>query len=220
MREPPRRQKRMSGWLVAVAVVTGVAAVLHWGPAGLFDGSRTVVSHPAPFLSGTLAKQNPYAANDPWREWLAPETICPGGDDALAPPAAQIQAAVCLLNYARAHQGLPPLPENGILDSAAGLKAKDIVACNDFSHTACGKAADADARGIGLTDSAFGENIFWGPEVFQPPRVAVDQWLNSPHHRENLFNAGWTQQGVAVLLAPGFRGVARGEVWVNEFSAR
>jgi len=162
MREPPRRQKRMSGWLVAVAVVTGVAAVLHWGPAGLFDGSRTVVSHPAPFLSVTLAKQNPYAANDPWREWLASETICPGGDDALAPPAAQIQPAVCLLNSPRAPQGLPPLPENGILDSASGLKAKDIVACNDFSHTACGKAADADARGIGLTGGAFGENIFWG----------------------------------------------------------
>jgi uncharacterized protein YkwD len=180
----------------------------------------SVVQQPAQQATTTDQQQSPYKANDPWAAYLAPESVCPGGDDARAAPRQQVATAVCLLNYAREHEHLPPLPTSAALSSAAALKAEDIVACRDVSHTACGKAPDADARFFGLADHRFGENLYWGPEIYQPPRVAVDGWLNSPHHRENLFNADWTAQGVAVLAAPaGFRGADQSEVWVNEFSA-
>jgi hypothetical protein len=161
---------------------------------------------------------SPYAANDPWAAWLAPDSVCPGGDDASQPVAVQVSVGTCLLNYARERQGLPPLARSAALDAGSLRKAQDIVACNQFSHYACGKSPDADARAEGLTDRTFGENIYWGPAMYRPPRVAVDQWLNSDHHRENLFDPGWRFQGVAMQVAPSFQG-NQGEVWVNEFSA-
>lgn len=225
MREPPPSNGRGGkGIVLAIAVVAALVVGARWAQAhGLFGHPRAVVLRPAfiPHAPGMTVPipQSPYAANDPWRDWLAPESTCPGGDDASAPQRVQVVVAMCLLNYARARQNLPPLAESSLLSAAAARKADDIVRCNEFSHFACGRQPDADARALGLTDRAFGENIFWGPEIYESPRVAVDQWLNSAEHRENLFNPNWTLQGVAVLEASNFKGAAHGAVWVNEFSA-
>lgn len=228
MREPaPGRNGLGARAIVVGLVLIAALAGARWAQGhGLLGHARGVVLRPA-FLPHTpgitlpipQSPQSPYAANDPWRAWLAPEAICPGGDNASATQRVQVVVAMCLLNYARGRQGLRPLAESTILSAAAARKAEDIVRCNDFSHYACGQQPDANARALGLTDRAFGENIFWGPEIYEPPRVAVDQWLNSPEHRENLFNPDWAQQGVAVLEAANFKGAAHGAVWVNEFSA-
>jgi uncharacterized protein YkwD len=225
MREPPPTSGgRGKGIVVILALLVALVGGVRWAQSHrLFGHANAVVLRPA-FLPHTPGitlpiPQSPYAADDPWRTWLAPESTCPGGDNASAAQRAQVVVAMCLLNYARARQGLPPLAESSILSAAAARKADDIVRCNDFSHYACGRPPDANARALGLTDRAFGENIFWGPEMYEPPRVAVDQWLNSPEHRENLFNPGWKLQGVAMLEASNFKGAAHGAVWVNEFSA-
>jgi len=223
MRQPPPRESSSGARILALAAAVGLlAAGAHWLLAHHRGQSRGIVVYPValPGVPGITLRdtQSPYSRHDPWSPWLAPDSVCPGGDDDTLSARVQAVTALCLLNYARERQDLTPLAESPLLDAAAGQKARDIVACNDFSHFACGKQPDANARTLGLTDSAFGENIYWGPEMFQPPRVAVDQWLNSEHHRENLFNPRWKYQGVAVLSAPGFRDASAGEVWVEEFS--
>jgi uncharacterized protein YkwD len=158
-----------------------------------------------------------YPSGDPWAGYLAPERQCPGGDDRSAPPELQARTVACLVNWARSRRGLAPLAESPTLSLAAGLKARDIHLCGDFAHDACGKAPDEDARAAGFAGVRWGENIFAGPLELGRPRVAVDRWLNSEHHRENLFRNGWTEQGVAVRLVPSFDGQPDVAIWVSEF---
>lgn len=222
MRERTRPQPASTSRIVLlglVAAALGLAFHLVHQPHRQVAGvivRPLVIPHTPGFTVGVPT--SPYAANDPWVGWLAPDSVCPGGDDASQPVAVQVSVATCLLNYARERQALPPLARSAVLDAGSLLKARDIVTCNQFSHFACGKSPDADARAQGLTDASFGENIYWGPAMYAPPRVAVDQWLNSAHHRENLFDPRWHLQGVAVLVTPSFQG-NQGEIWVNEFSA-
>jgi uncharacterized protein YkwD len=223
MRERTRPQPAPTSRIVLLGLV---AAALGLGYHVLHPHSRQVAGvtvQPLVFPRtpgfSVSVPTSPYARNDPWAAWLAPDSVCPGGDDASQSVPVQVSVATCLLNYARERQALPPLARSAVLDAGSLRKAQDIVACNQFSHFACGKSPDADARADGLTDALFGENIYWGPAMYEPPRVAVDQWLNSDHHRENLFDPRWESQGVAVLVTPSFQR-SQGEVWVNEFSAR
>jgi uncharacterized protein YkwD len=63
----------------------------------------------------------------------------------------------------------------------------------------------------------WGENIYAGSSAYATPLAAVDGWLNSPHHRENLFRKSWTEQGIAVLRAAKLEGRSDVAVWVSEF---
>jgi uncharacterized protein YkwD len=162
------------------------------------------------------------SASDPWRGYLAPDSTCPGEDDVAAPVDAQSRTMVCLLDWARARRGLPELPLSPTLDRSALLKARDIVRCRDFSHTACGKSDLAPFEAVGYTQAAWkvGENLAWGGGPLGAPARALDGWLNSPPHREALFEGDWTEQGVAVLPIANFRGEPTGEIWVSHFGRR
>jgi uncharacterized protein YkwD len=127
---------------------------------------------------------------------------------------------VCVLNYARAREGLVPLPASPPLSEASRLKALDIIRCQQFSHEACGKDARADADAVGYAHFGWGENIYAGAGPFMPARVAADGWLNSEGHRENLFRQEWTEQGIAVVVARGFKGQSNVAIWVSEFGER
>jgi uncharacterized protein YkwD len=111
------------------------------------------------------------------------------------------------------------LPVSPLLARSAELKALDIIRCKDFSHTACGKNARAVADEVGYPQVSWGENILYGGGPFRPARVASDGWLNSEHHRENLFRPEWTEQGVALVVAKKFKGQTNVFVWVSEFGA-
>jgi uncharacterized protein YkwD len=127
---------------------------------------------------------------------------------------------ICGLNYARMREGLGPLPASPQLQEAARLKAQDIVRCQDFAHDACGKDPHAVAVAAGYPNVAWVENIYRGGGPFRPARVAADGWLNSPHHRENLFRPQWTEQGIAVVIAKRFNGESNVAIWVSEFGER
>ena len=49
------------------------------------------------------------------------------------------------------------------------------------------------------------------------PRTAVDAWLNSPHHRENLFQPVWKTVGISLLPGATLDNVEDGVIWVNHF---
>ena len=65
--------------------------------------------------------------------------------------------------------------------------------------------------------SRFGENLAWGAVQAGSPRGALLGWLDSPKHRANLFKPEWTEQGIALVYVPSFRGVANSRIWVSHF---
>jgi uncharacterized protein YkwD len=156
--------------------------------------------------------------------YVAPESVCPGGEALAAPAAAQEETMLCLLNYARRVRGLGELSTVAPLMNSARIKADDIARCRDFSHTACGATVvSAFERGAYVSpyqSSRYGENLAWGAAEAGSPRGALLGWLESNDHRDNLFRADWTEQGIAMLYVGDFRGIADSRVWVSHFGRR
>jgi uncharacterized protein YkwD len=201
--------------MLLVGLIAAVIFVLR--VRGDEDPQTIIVSPLGPRYDRTAPL---YAKDDPWAAYLAPESACPGGEDRSAPVAEQERTMVCLLNWARARRGLSALPVNPTLSTAARLKAEDIRRCSDFAHEACGKDARAVADQAGYPGSAWGENLYTGSRELGRPRVAVDGWLNSEGHRENLFRNLWHEQGVALLPVPSFEGHSGTAIWVSQFGRR
>jgi uncharacterized protein YkwD len=139
-----------------------------------------------------------YPKSDPWAEYLAPESECPGGENSTAGAAGQERTMVCLVNWARAQRRLEPLAVHTTLARGALQKAAAIEACKDFSHNPCGHRPSEAVRSAGYRGASWGENLYLGSGEHGSPRVALDRWLNSDRHRRTLFGA-WTKQGFAVL---------------------
>jgi uncharacterized protein YkwD len=163
-----------------------------------------------------VGQQPLYPPNDPWAEYLAPESACPGGESTELSLSRQREVMLCLLNWARRERGLSELPESSVLADAALLKAQDIERCRNFAHAACGKEPSAGVRELGY-EGDWGENLYVGAGRLGAPRVAVDGWLNSPGHRENLFREEWSEQGIAVLQVSDFFGAGAETLWVSHF---
>src|SRR4051812_32090498 len=70
---------------------------------------------------------------------LAKPSACAHQNDADAPFAVQEQAMRCMTNYARRHAGRAKLADAEDLDRSAEMKSRDIVRCDSFSHSACGR---------------------------------------------------------------------------------
>jgi uncharacterized protein YkwD len=225
------RKPRTSRWLVFGLVLAALALAAvsppvsdrlgyepPFGVAEFFEGEPSSVGLQV-FPGGptlTTFEEPVYAPDDPWQEWLAPESACPHGDEATRSAAQQTQAMLCLLNYARHHQRLAPLKLSALLSRTSGAKATDMVRCNKFAHEPCGAPANLAALGAGYRVS-FGENIYIAEGRLVTPRVAVDRWLNSPGHRENLFWPGWRTVGIARLANADVERFDDGVIWVNEF---
>jgi uncharacterized protein YkwD len=105
-----------------------------------------------------------------------------------------------------------------LLNDTSLLKADKIVRCNEFAHDACGDAPDADTRAAGYYGD-WGENLYIGEGRLGAPRVALDGWLNSPGHRENLFEPEWRSEGIAVMKVAHLDKYSNATLWVNEFAA-
>jgi uncharacterized protein YkwD len=221
MRTPARRGRGGISVLAAAALVfLGVvifsAGARHWLQGRLSSDKPHVILTPLGFGFSRHGSQL-YPAHDRWAAFLPKPEACPGSANASASTGEAEQAMICALNYARVRDGLTALPVSPLLQRSARLKALDIVRCHDFSHSACGKEPRAVADEAGYPNVEWGENIYLGPGPFAAARVGADGWLNSPLHRENLFRAEWTEQGVAVVTAKYFKGQEDVAIWVSEF---
>jgi hypothetical protein len=213
------RTSGTSAWRILFGVLVGVVLVASLSrPA--FDrerganGLRIELFPGAPGI--TLGEQPLYPTHDPWSAWLADESTCPGGEDVDLPLDVQVAVMLCLLNFARAHEGLDPVTVSPFLSETAASKARDIVLCRDFSHEACGKPPFQAAAERGY-QGALGENLYVAEGPLMAPRPAVDTWLNSKGHRENLFQPGWRAIGISLLGGASMDEVEDGVVWVNHF---
>jgi uncharacterized protein YkwD len=201
------------------------SSVLLWIAIGIVSTVLLVGA----YFGTKLSLQRPELAQTPsqlqssgkWSRYVAPETSCPRADDLGASVRVEEQVELCLLNYARGVAGVGPLNISPALMNSAKFKADDIVRCNQFAHDACGfdvrqRFADSGYFRSDIT-SRFGENLAWGAVQAGSPRGALLGWLDSPKHRANLFKPEWTDQGIALVYVPSFRGVANSRIWVSHF---
>jgi hypothetical protein len=225
------RKPRTSRWLLLGLLVGGLFVVAvsppvsdrlgyepPFGIGEFFEGRPS--STGIRLLPGgptlTTFNEPVYASDDPWSDWLAPESACPHADELGLPSGRQVRSMLCLLNFARRRQGLAPLELSRLLSRTSGAKASEIVRCRQFAHEPCGQPAHQAALAAGYRGS-FGENLYIAEGRLVTPRVAVDRWLNSPGHRENLFRPEWRTVGIARLAGVDLERFDNGVIWVNEF---
>lgn len=170
---------------------------------------------PSPGPAGTSAAARALPEN-----LIAPPGRCAGEEIASTQQRARaIRAMVCLTNYARRQSGRSSYGMNAALGRSASSKAADILRCDAFSHTACGrpftwwieKRYAANARCWRA-----GENIAWGASGLGTPRRIFRAWMASPGHRAAILSAQYQVIGV------GFRSGRLGKwdsarVWVQHF---
>lgn len=110
--------------------------------------------------------------------------------------AGYVQAAIMLINQARAGNGLPPLAENAALDAAAQAHSQDMACNNLISHTGSDGSNWGDrirAQGYAYTRAL--ENIYAGDPA-GGAQDAVDWWLNSAVHYANIMDPDVSEIGV------------------------
>ena len=163
------------------------------------------------------------AAADPYAALLAPSGTCGQASDQLGLDAPTAQVAMqCLTNYARTQQGLAPLQLNPTLNAAGQTKLKSNVSCAEFSHTPCGQPFDTVFSSYiqGATSYEIGENIAWGTGNYGTPRQAMNGWLHSAGHRENILTAAYAELGIGYLPGQTFQGYDGATLWSQEFGLR
>jgi uncharacterized protein YkwD len=225
MRRPSRVRPGQGSILGAGAVLFLLAIIVFPGPRqwvrGHLGSNKPLVVTYRPLGVGQgITLGRPYPLNDQWGGFLPAPSSCPGSTSAPTTELAADRSMICVLNHARVREGLAALPVSQLLNRSSRLKALDIIRCQQFSHQACGRDAHAVADAVGYPQVTWGENIAAGSGPFMPARVAADGWLNSPHHRENLFRPQWTEQGIAVVVADRFKGQRKVAIWVSEFGER
>jgi len=228
---PQERQLRPIVWLVGALVLA--AALFAGSPPGqrllhlpgtrlsgerMFHSQGVVVT---PLPGGpalTLHRARLYAPGDPWRSFLADERTCPGGERTDLSGQQQVAVMLCLIDWARSKAGLSEPMPTALMTSTALQKGEEIVRCQNFAHAACGGDPAADVRRADYHGS-WGENLYIADGRFGAPRVALDAWLNSPGHRENLFRPEWQTQGLALLKISRFGPYHGAELWVSHFGS-
>jgi uncharacterized protein YkwD len=104
------------------------------------------------------------------------------------------------VNYQRRTKRLRLLVWDEELAKMAAAYSRQMAEGDFFSHydndgkTIAERAEDFD---LGKWKK-LGENLFTSEGYVEPVDIAVDGWLKSETHRENIFDPGWTHTGIGV----------------------
>jgi len=107
------------------------------------------------------------------------------------------EEVVQLVNEKRASNGLPALSMNQTLVSAALAKGTDMINRDYWAHV----APDGTQPWVFFTNANYsyrfaGENL---ARDFSNPVSAVDAWMASPTHKDNILSDKYKETGVAVV---------------------
>jgi uncharacterized protein YkwD len=108
------------------------------------------------------------------------------------------QAIVDLVNQQRQLVGLAPLQADSRLVRAAQIHSQDMAQLGQMEHDLPGAALPGlqdRLQYVGYAYLSAGENIAFN---FPDANTVVAAWMNSPGHRANILNPGYTQIGVGV----------------------
>ncbi len=98
------------------------------------------------------------------------------------------------VNEARVAHGLPPLKLNAQLCEAAQAYAETLLETGQLQHAdAHGRRADYRAMQAGYFYARLGENLAAGQLSWER---ALEMWLQSPSHRDNLLRDDYRELGV------------------------
>jgi uncharacterized protein YkwD len=165
----------MQGRLACLVATAAIAA------AGL---TSTAVAAADTVAVGQAAALKPATARQ-----ATLQSDCPTAIGLDSPLPAQENAMLCLIGEARERYGLPPLARSPALDQSAIEKGRDLLNCNEFSHTACGREFSFWIRETGYMSSEcwrVGENLAWGMDVQGTVGSIFRAWMRSPTHRANI----------------------------------
>ena len=102
-----------------------------------------------------------------------------------------------LTNEKRAQAGLAPLAENSKLSEAARAKGNDMLAKGYWAHFAPdGTSPWSFFLSFGYKYRYAGENL---ARDFSSDHLAVEAWMASPTHKENILNANYKDIGIGVV---------------------
>ncbi|HEY0392039.1 MAG TPA: CAP domain-containing protein [Solirubrobacterales bacterium] len=151
---------------------------------------------------------------------IAPATACPSQADPSASPETQQQSMRCMTDFARARAGLGPLDDDPQLDLSAQEKAADVLDCDSFSHTACGREFTYWMGQAGyISESCWhvGENLAWGTGAYGTVRSIFQAWMRSPGHRQNILG---NYEDLGLRLEVGeLEGHSETAVWAAHFGS-
>lgn len=152
---------------------------------------------------------------------LAPNAACPHQSQLTAPAGVQEVAMACMTNYARTSAGLESLRRDADLSRSADHKGADVVRCDSFSHTACGRDFTYWIGQVGYAEGrcwGAAENIAWGTGRLGTVRSIFNSWLGSPGHRANILGA-YVDLGIGLRVGT-LDGYRAAHVWVQHFTKR
>lgn len=117
-----------------------------------------------------------------------------------------------LINNQRALYGLPNLSFDTAIQKTARAKAEDLVSNNYFAHNSPVYGTPFDMlKSFGVTYKTAGENIAGNSTL----EGAVNAWMNSQGHRENILNNAYNLTGIGVVKSEKY-----GYVMVQMFVGR
>lgn len=103
------------------------------------------------------------------------------------------------VNDERQAQGLATLEWRGDLARVAREYSRRMLDEGFFDHVSPEGESIADrVRDAGITFTAVGENLYQGDGPLDHVSTAVDGWMDSPGHRENILREVFTQTGVGL----------------------
>ncbi|MEU3989671.1 CAP domain-containing protein [Streptomyces platensis] len=135
----------------------------------------------------------------------------PNGTQAASGTAAQFaQKIVELVNAQRAQHGCGPLTVDARIQRAAQAHSDDMAARNFYDHnTPEGVDPGTRMTKAGYPWGSWAENIFKSPK---DPATAMEGWMKSPGHRDNILNCSYKTTGVGVNLS------SNGPWWTQDFA--
>lgn len=107
------------------------------------------------------------------------------------------EEVIRLTNVERANNGLAPLTANSTLSQAALAKGNDMLAKGYWAHFAPdGTSPWSFFLSFGYKYKYAGENL---ARDFADASTAVNAWMASPTHKENILNPNYKEIGIGVV---------------------
>ena len=114
-----------------------------------------------------------------------------------------------LINSERTKNGLNPLQIDDDLQNIVRIKAQDMIDNNYFAHESPTYGLPFEMmESNGITYKTAGENIAGNADN----KKAVEAWMNSESHRNNILNNSYNYTGVAVVSSSKY-----GKIFVQMF---
>ena len=128
--------------------------------------------------------------------------IASGSRSNIAAARALEREVFALINIERRKHRLAELEWNDRLADLARLHSQNMAQEKFFSHRGSdGSMVDDRADRLGLGNwRAIGENIAYMRGYDNPAELAVEKWLESTAHRNNLLGSNWKETAVGVAI--------------------